>query len=307
MNGNAVKWMCGSVLVIYMMLSGCGGGGGGGGAAGGGQTLYTGATTQALITEANKKLLCYDAYQAGKVASPLGSIGKAVVDSPPSSTSSLMLQLVNQVIEDAILNVAVQKNTSKEVAAVVSQPGTIFGPNGGLATYSISVNDATGSFSGVLDFIGFQSGGTILSGKSDFTGVINLTTGQFASINMGLVSLQALESGVSVTLTGTQTKETTGTDKIITLDLVVRYDSTGTTYWVKDYRYVLKQEGTLTLAGRYYDPFYGYVDITTETALTVSAINTDPTAGVLLFRGSNGINGRLSFSPGSYGILIGNI
>jgi hypothetical protein len=302
MSVKSIKWFCGNVLALSLMLSGCGGGGGGSGDAGG-QTVYSGVTTQATITEANKKLLCYDAYQAGKVASPLGSIGKAVPDVLPTAVSSP----IQQVIEDAILDATLQKGTARQVAAVVTQPGTIYGPNGGSATYTITVNDTTGSFSGVMDFLDFKSSGTTLAGRSDFSGVINLATGQFTSISMKLVSLQAKDTGISVTLTGTQTKETSGTDKIITLALVVRYDTSGTTCWVKDFRFVMKQDGTMTLTGRYYDPVYGYVDISTVTPLAVSAINVEPTAGVLLFSGSNGVNGRLTFTSGSYNILVGAV
>jgi hypothetical protein len=311
MNGNMIKMLCGSILVTSLLFSGCGGGGGGGGVisagAGAGQSGYIGVTTQALITEANKKVLCYDAYQAGKVASPLGSIGKRVPDADPSSTGLVPgPQSITRIIEDEILEVAVQqqKSSSRQVAAVVSQPGTIYGPNGGSATYTISVNDATGSFSGVMVFLDYQSAGTTLSGKSDFSGVINLQLGQFTSLSMTLVSLHASESGVAITITGKMTKETSGTDKNITTDMVVLYDAAKTAYWINNYRYITKQDGTMSLTGRYYDPAYGYVDISTVIPLTASAINVEPSAGVLLFSGSNGITGRLTFTTGGHGILL---
>jgi len=301
-----------STLVVFLgaLITGCGGGGGGGVYpvnTGEASLSYNGVTTQATVTESNKQALSYNAYQAGLVGSALASIGKVVAETPASTTSVTPLpQSLYRVLEDAILGAALenQKSAPRLVGKVVTESGTIPGPNGGSAKYSISADDVTGSFTGTIEFNNYQDIGTTLSGSANFSGVINLSNGQLTSFSLSMVSLHAIEAGTAVTLAGTITKSPSGADKIITISLVIRYDSTGVTYWVKDYNFIVKTDGTMTLTGRYYDPVYGYVDITTVTPLTISAFDAMPTAGVLLFTGSNGTSARLTFTSNGYNIVV---
>jgi hypothetical protein len=295
-----------SLFFFGMLIAGCGGGGDGGG--GFVSTLsYKGKTTQATVSESNKSALSYDAYQAGHVGSAFTTIAKAAVETPASLPSFTPSSLIIYRLLESAVKTAVsgsQKSVGKQVSSSIVDSRTIPGPSGGSATFTISVNDVTGYFYGTISFNSYQDMGTTLVGNTTFSGTIDIYNGNLNSFTLNIDYLHATELGTALTLSGAVSKNTSTSDTIITISLIVLYDSTGATYWVKDYTFTVKANGSMYLTGRYYDPSHGYVDISTVTPLTLNSIDARPTAGILLFTGANDSSARLTFTVTGYDIVV---
>lgn len=118
---------------------------------------------------------------------------------------------------------------------------------------------------------------------------VNLLT--FTLLRVTFSNLNVVETSFNWTLTqGSATFAMAANQggETDTIDVVMRDNVQQKTYWVNHYVMVLTYGTTVdtgTLSGRYYDPDYGFVDITTMTPLTIP--NTSlPTGGVVLFSGS---------------------
>lgn len=114
------------------------------------------------------------------------------------------------------------------------------------------------------------------------------------------------EGGNSYTAGGNISLSQADGTKNVKISLVMKNGSTGKTYWIKDYAYSITSGSpqTLTITGTYYDHDYGYVTISTLTPLQVTSLNTWPTAGVLLFSGSNGSKARMTFTFSGYTVEV---
>ena len=91
----------------------------------------------------------------------------------------------------------------------------------------------------------------------------------------------------------------TGYTKSLIMSVVLLDSADNRTYWLKDYTATLAGD-TMSISGTYYDHDHGYVVISTVTPLTVSEYSSTPTAGQLLFTGSNGTKARLTYTSSGY-------
>ena len=94
-----------------------------------------------------------------------------------------------------------------------------------------------------------------------------------------------------------------GLSETVTMSMLITNNTTGRTYWLKDYLLNLSGD-MLTISGTYYHPTHGYVVMSTITPLTVTGIDATPTSGELLFAGSNGTKARLTFTSVGYTIEV---
>jgi hypothetical protein len=102
---------------------------------------------------------------------------------------------------------------------------------------------------------------------------------------------------------GTVSSSVTVSGSTLSINVVETDLSNNTTYWQNDITFVLTGS-SMTVVGRYYHPTHGYVNITTVVPLTVSSLTGQPTAGQLLFTGSNGSKARLTFNATGYVIEV---
>src|SRR6185369_7099594 len=167
----------------------------------------------------------------------------------------------------------------------------------GSASYSITYDQKSGSFNGLVTFSQYAETSTsaTLSGPVSFSGVYNQATGSFTSMNMSMSSLTGIDGGESFTLSGNMSTSTGGATETMAMSVVIADNVSGRTYWMKDFTFALTG-GSLSVTGTYYNPDDGYVVISTVTPLAVTDFEATPTSGRLLFSGSNGTKARLTFT-----------
>lgn len=285
------------VLVGLSLLTGCGGGGGGSSSASL-PSEYTGNTAQATVTTSNAKALSSSAYSASQMTSTVGVLGKVVTG---SSDQSYLLEEVASILDNSVSTIAPgSKSSAKVVEATSTDQNTIYGYSG-FYTYNVSVDTTSGATSGTLSFSQYKALSTsiAINGTITFTGVFNQTTSNFSNINMSVSSLSVTSSNVNVTMTGNFSLSISSSIKTFTMTMAITNNVSHSTVLIKDYALILNGS-SLTVAGTYYDPTYGYVVISTIIPLTVPAISATPTSGQLLCTGSNGTKARLTFNTSGY-------
>ncbi|HZV81782.1 MAG TPA: FG-GAP-like repeat-containing protein [Geobacteraceae bacterium] len=308
----AVKMLFG-IMAGALVLAGCGGGGGGGGAQSGGVVdpapAYKGVTTQASVSQANAEDLGMGGYGGGSVGSAIGSVamGKGVANAPVADRPVLQ---VAQVLKQATRRLDIPRKASKRriakpaaAAAKVLQrieTSQVTGDGGGILSYTLDINDATGSFYGSLDFQNFTSQGIAISGKADMLGTFDASRQEFSRLTLSFKSLSMSGSEYSFTLIGTLSWgfNLIASTETQSINMVLQNNSDNQTYWFRNYELATTYTGTYltqSLSGRYYDPQHGYVDFTTRSPLVTYSGNSWPSQGLLLFSGRQGGQGWLDF------------
>jgi hypothetical protein len=80
-------------------------------------------------------------------------------------------------------------------------------------------------------------------------------------------------------------------------DLYVHNNTLNKTAWLNNFVITSTQESAdslITLNGRYYDPDYGYIDLSTESPGVILTGDENPSAGVLVGKGRNNTKARLT-------------
>lgn len=293
------------ILAGLSMLAGCGGGGN---TSTGGTSGFVGVTSQATVTAGNAKALSIDAYTGGQMSSAISGVGKESADTggPLANLPGLSSDLENRVRDIVSLSV---KSTAKTVAATVSETITGFS---GTYSYVVNADQVSGAFNGTMTFNQYKGSSTspVMSGSMAFSGVMNQATGSFDTMDITLSSLTVTSPVRSYTLIGRMTWGNSGTTASLTMSVVLKDNASGKTYWAKDFSYNLVGSA-LQLTGTYFDPDHGYVVISTIQQLTVTSMYAQPTAGQMLFIGSNGTKARLTFVSSKYangdGGIIGDL
>lgn len=284
------------VVAGISLLAGCGGGGGGSSAAG--TAGYTGVTTQATVTTSNAKALSADAYSGGQVSAAIAGVAKVAAN---NNGQPALLQEAAGILERSVATIVGMPAASTEVAvAAATAQNTINGFSGSY-TYAITYDQASGAFNGTIAFSQYReiASSPAISGSITFSGVYNQVSGTFTSMNIGMSNLTGIIGSKSYGLAGNMAYSSSGATSSVTMSVVLSDNTSGRTYWVKDFALTLA--GTsLTVTGTYYDPIHGYVVISTVTPLTVTTFDATPTSGQMVFSGNNGTDARLTFISGGY-------
>ena len=279
------------LFILISLLAGCGGGGGGSSAS----ISYTGATTQAVITQTNGEDIAYSAYQNGSTGNSLGTVLSVEQSSDIMSSRPRMLVL-SQALKKSVDQISIVPDLDNQtVGAVVSDSSSIPGDCGGNAVYSISINDVTYEFSGTFTFNAYCVEDTMLSGAITFSGQFNTDTLVFGQVTMSFDSLTVESGSDSFSADGDLTLAPGTSSTSVTLNMVMLDNTTDKTYKAENYVMTITDNltsVTTTISGRLYDPDYGYVDITTPTPLVISSGDTYPSSGVVLATGSDGSSGN---------------
>lgn len=269
-----------------LTLAACGGGGGGGGASAGGFS-YTGSTAQAAIDETNAAALAGGAFVTGDAGASANVVGVAASGSAVQQRS---VKVANA-LRDAVRRIDFLDSSSTAVSALQQESNTVTGPCGGSFSYSISVDDQTGSFSGMLDFSSFcQEPGDSISGQVSFSGQIDLNTLQFVSLQFTATALGLADNGKDFAINGTITFAFAGASATITENFDIR-DGSGKVYRVQNLVVALTTGTSETqemLSGRFYHPDYGYVDVTTTAVFHIPTGSDFPVSGSLTVTGTGG-------------------
>mgnify|MGYP001816620023 CR=1 FL=1 len=149
-------------------FAGCGGGGGGGGGddSGGGASglTYSGVTTPAQIDESNAAEITGGAFATGLIGD--GMVGLSV-DQQFESYHMRNFRSANvpTILSDSLNLVDFTSASSGGIqAATQTQSDIIAGSCGGTMSYSVSVDDQQGTFSGSFTFSDYCNDGTVING-----------------------------------------------------------------------------------------------------------------------------------------------
>jgi len=297
--------------IFALTLSACGGGGGGDGAAGTTGITYTGITSQASLTIGNGEEIGTTAYQNGGSTQGLGTVLSSTTEVEQAQannnpkTAALAKTLLGAINKIQLPTSVDAKRYSR---AVVTETDSFPGECGGTASFSISVDDVSGDFSGSFTFSSYCELGDVMNGNLSFSGNININTLAFGTMTMTMTSLTVSTGNDSFTVDGSMSFNPSNSPLAITMDMKLKDNSTEQIFWTENFSLTIVEAFTyedLSMAGRFYHPDHGYVDITTPTPFHYTGTNEFPYPGVMIATGANGSTTTLtSLSITSYQIDI---
>ncbi len=170
---------------------------------------------------------------------------------------------------------------------------------GGVASYSMDIDDATGSFSGTVRFVDFTTDRYIFSGNADITGTVDQAQQAIELFTLSFKSLK-VTSGYTLDLTGaiSWTFDLSAPADTMAMNMVLLDEFSGKTHWFKDY-IVKSTYGyafmTQDISGRYFDPDHGFVDFATDATIVIDYLYEWPRQGTITFSGSGRTSVRLTF------------
>ncbi len=290
--------------VLFLAVS-CGGGG-----VGGGEAIslnYTGLTTAAVITEANKEELVENALLAADAGS-LNPLGVVSSSSTPSRQSALLPGLVitvNRLGSKLDLSTSAVPTVSVTGAMNSLNNETVNGECGGSMTMSGTMDDVSGDFSLNVNFNNMNDCSGVLNGQASMSGKVDLTgTGSF---KMTFSRLSYRDGTDSMTMNGyIQIDMNASGAATSTMQMDYRDNNANKVYRV-NYTVNFSYDGMnaiMTMTGRFYHPDYGYIDINTPVAFH-GPTDDFPSSGQIVVTGGAGSAGptrvRATFqSGGSY-------
>jgi hypothetical protein len=307
----AIRLISGTALTIFLSITLAACGGGGDDAAPADSISYSGVTTQAVINNTNAKALSIDAYEGGNSGASLGGGGMLAAQTGPSAVASPAppLRALAQALRGALAKLPLETTPVVTVAAVVpvSPPETMPGDCKGSATISMGFDEAANLYVGSVSFDRYQdfdangtcdeATGTTLSGQMTFT----MSVDPNESITTTITALKATTGTESFTTSGSMIMTQVDIDTFrVILNMVLRDDATGKTHKIENYQIDIDDFGTYvseTLTGRFYNPDYGFVELTTLNPLQVYNDSDWPSSGALHYAGANGSSLTLTFNP----------
>jgi hypothetical protein len=281
-----LQFLCVLWVIVFGVISIIGSGGGGDGGSAQSQITYTGLTTQAEITDANAKVLAAGAFEGGRTGSAFSGTG-AVETGTDENTISFRTLKVTQALKDAILKVDLSfVSGGPFIGATQSESGSVAGPCGGTASYSLQYDDATGVFSGTFTFNSYCDSGVVITGTTTVSGTINIGLSIFEDIHFDFTNL----SDGNSTLKGYIDIDFTVSPIRVDFDTLLKDNATSKVYWTSNYvMYVtegINYADVNISSGTYYDPDYGYVTVTSPTPFRVYDTDTWPSSGVMVATGT---------------------
>ena len=276
-----------AILPFVLFLISCGGGGGGGNEG----TLaisYTGIMDEAAIDSTNATALATESYTNGSLGSAMSDIAAGQTENSEQVYAPRMLKVSN-VLKDSLFKVDLTSRSGGIFAGAVYQAtDTIAGSCGGSASYTISVNDQTGAFSGSFIYSNYCDGGAVINGSVDFSGTVDVATEKILTFSFSFNNLSSTLGGDSVTVKGDMSFNMTGSP---TMAICVKDNSINLVYWIKDYQLEITEVGNcveIDISGRFYHPDHGYVTLSTVQVLTICGLEEYPSSGILLITGKTG-------------------
>ena len=255
---------------------------------------YTGLTTQATINEDNARDISAGSYQGGTTSSALTASG--VIQSENTVEIGRPRTVVlSQIFEDALQKVDIASHSTAAFSgAKESSTETIAGDCGGEATINISYDDVTGDFNGTMNFNGYCSEGAVISGSVDFSGKLNVNTGDPEYLDLSFNDVSTVSGGDSFTISGTMKLDCRVSPERATVSMLMKDNVSGKVYKLENFIMTSDEKSgyvDITMSGRFYDPDYGYVELSTPVAFRFYDGDEWPSQGELFIDGNSGIAG----------------
>jgi len=248
----------------------------------------------AVIDGQNAEEIALGSYESGELQAGMG------IDPTGASASSLTLA---QSLSTSLL--AEDPAQAASVSAAM-QTQKMYGDCGGSVTQSISAS-ANGTFSGSMKYETYCSEGVTLDGGVTFSGHYDEQAGTM-EFQMNFSSLTSGTGGESLTSSGSISMDLDLYDpyspQTIEMNMNVKDPATGEVCRLEGYTMTVTPEAydLVTIDGRYYQGEIGYVDISTNPVIELSA--DLPQSGKMLFEGADGTWASLEFTGnGGYRVV----
>ena len=282
-----------SALGILGLVA-CGGGGGGGGNVPPPQTLiYTGVTSPAVIDSNNAVELASGAFIGGETGSNFGIISSVTADQS-KIVREIRLYEVAQIFSEPLYIIDIDSHRGDSLA-VQTEQDTIPGDCGGSASYTVKVDDVTGGFTGSMTFNGYCSEKATITGTTGFSGQVDINSGDFLNFNLDINMVSLSKGNQSYTMDGDLSVDVSEATSRASLEMKMR-DNSGEVFWVNNYVLNISEAVDfvdIEASGKFYNPTYGYVVLSTITPLRTYNIYEWPSSGELQIVGGEGTKARL--------------
>jgi hypothetical protein len=296
-----IRRFCYAIGSLLILLA-CGCGGGAGSSASQGQTIslvdpassFTGASSAALVTSGNAEDLAIGGFYGARTGEIIGALSKRATKSAVRAAGIPARELV-QNLKLAARRLAIplnseevrQRSTAGGGGKGLKRPVTfdVTGSSGGVASYSLDVDDSTGGFTGSVDFKDFASDSTTLNGSSALQGRLDASSQSISQLTLSFTSLN-MTQGYQYLLVGTISWDfdSSSSSETMNMNMVLKEVASSKTYWFKNYKVVTTYgSSTLTqsVTGRYYDHDFGFVDLSTGNEVVVDYGAQWPRQGTL--------------------------
>jgi hypothetical protein len=275
-----------SILISSIFLiTACGGGGGGDDTT---SIAYTGLTTPAVITAGNAEVLAKGVFGADIDA--LGTtqvFGVATQESEEDSSSPANITLT-QILANTVRQI--------DFTDAISLPGVVQTVtntdqcDSGSVFTSITVDDVTGDFHGYMTFQDCVTMDVYLDGTVNFDGTIDTTNLDNIQMTMVFSSLVQRYGSESYTYSGQIAMTATSTTLTEVVNFYAKDNNTQKVYWYANYRIEIVDtlaDMTMRITGRFYNPDYGYISVTTPNIMRMNYTDDWPYTGIVVASGDN--------------------
>ena len=280
------------ILLSILSLIACGGGGGGGTPA---SLSYTGSTAPAVISQTNSAALAVDAVNGGLRGNSFTISASLTHDADTPDPNRLDAFSIAIVMQNAVSElVSNSENALDEGRAVYREEVEIPGPCGGIAAGDVNIDDRTGDFYGDLTFRNYCDSNVSLNGNVNFSGAIDLLFGEFLSVSMNFQYLKGNDPSGAYILDGSISMDfITASRFTLAMDMLLQDGSTKKVFWIHNYLLDIEDTGpyVMNISGRFYDPGYGYVTVSTQQDLIVGYYDRSPSSSVIIITGEIGSSG----------------
>lgn len=247
---------------------------------------YSGVTAPASLSSTNAATLLAGAFQGGQAGNAFGSTA-AVADQPAPSESRTLL------LSQGLLGIIRQANLSalnSAAAAVNNVSNQVSGNCGGQMAYTGTADDASNQFYATFTFTNYCQDGTTFSGTATASGVIDSLLG-FSNLSLSFDALTVASLGDSFTANGYELITPTAGAFTVKMNQLLEDGATKRVYRFDQLVFTVQQgSGLVDISigsGRYYDPRYGYIDLSTPTVLVINDGDYWPSSGIITGTGFN--------------------
>ncbi len=282
------------IIGLAFAFAGCSGGGGGGNSGGGTSGLtYSGVTTPAQVDESNAEEITGGAFATGLIGD--GMVGLSVDQQIESyHIRDFRSVKVPIILSDSLNLVDFTSPSSGGIqAATQTQSDIIAGSCGGTMSYSVSVDDQQGTFSGSFTFSDYCNDGTVINGAARFDGQMDVNSGEFIEATFSFDNL----SGGDLSLDGEIQIDFAATPNVITFNAYGQDPVSGAVFWIKNYSITIDEFAgyvEIEMVGTFYHPDFGYVTLATPEALVLHDGDEWPESGTITVTGANNSKAKLT-------------
>ena len=247
---------------------------------------YIGLTSQAVITRTNAERMAVEAF--------LGSYGASkCIITERKGKSRFKQTLFPELFELARSireKITARDGNARDVMTAVYGGYFYGGPD--QCEYTLSLNEETGDFSGTIVFRDYNVDGALFTGTVQISGLADLNSAAIVNVHLFFDGLTMDQFQGKYKIQG-EGNIIYGIDDslMMSLDILLKDQRTDLVFWINDFEIAAWYEGDYlksTITGRFYDPEYGYVDVSTLMPVQVYlAVVGALSGGRLYFVGGN--------------------